>query len=138
MVHYRCQKACQPQANPFLLLLLPPFPVTSQLAPALPSSRYMDSTSTCLYCHQKQPDRALVTSRSHQSPDDEIAYIQAESRRIEDLIVQLHDGRLALLRRLNMLLSTTRVLSPEILSLIFQYASLPRTTSKRPRIRRCL
>ncbi|KXN82350.1 hypothetical protein AN958_02659 [Leucoagaricus sp. SymC.cos] len=62
---------------------------------------------------------------SQPSSVDTTAYIQAEARRIDDLIHRLKEDRAALSRRLNSVQAATRVLPPEILSLILKHASVP-------------
>ncbi|KXN80659.1 hypothetical protein AN958_08926 [Leucoagaricus sp. SymC.cos] len=81
----------------------------------------MSLRTTCPYCHQTKTDET-IPSISPQSSADAIAYIQAETQRIDDLITKLHEDRSALLRRLNAIQPATRVLFPEMLSLIFQQA----------------
>lgn len=54
--------------------------------------------------------------------EDEVAYIHAETRRIEQLITQLHEERAALLRRLNVIQSRTTRIPVETLAFILQHA----------------
>ncbi|KXN82351.1 hypothetical protein AN958_02660 [Leucoagaricus sp. SymC.cos] len=83
----------------------------------------MTSKATCPYCYQTTADRNVFLMPSPQSSADEIAHIRAEMRCIDNPLFKPHEERAALLRCLNAVRSSTRVLFPEILSLIFQHAS---------------
>ncbi|KAF5361853.1 hypothetical protein D9756_002056 [Leucocoprinus leucothites] len=83
----------------------------------------MTSTTTCPYCHQTKIGKTPIAASSLQSPEDEVAYILTETRRIEDQIQQLHESKASLLRRMNAVQSSTRALPPETLSYIFQHTS---------------
>jgi hypothetical protein len=90
----------------------------------------MATTSGCPHCQQAETIHA----------SDNIALIKAEDTRLLGLILLLQHDRSAVLQRLNTLCSATRNLPPEVLSLIFCYASPPMeslpgisvSTTKRP------
>ncbi len=56
------------------------------------------------------------------NPDSEIISLRTEICQLEDAAREINDKRVGLLRRLDALQSKTRVLPPEVLSLIFQHA----------------
>lgn len=86
------------------------------------------NTSICPHCgHSK-----LDTSPSKHTTPGDIAFIHAETQRLDALIEQLTTRRAALLRKLNYTQSVTYSLPPELLSTIFQYAFPP--PSFKPRI----
>ncbi|KXN82352.1 hypothetical protein AN958_02661 [Leucoagaricus sp. SymC.cos] len=59
----------------------------------------MTSKSTCPHCHKELSDAFLPTPPL-ESSRDEIALVQAEIRRIDDLMLRLRNERAAWLRRL--------------------------------------
>lgn len=70
----------------------------------------------CSHCTQSQ---------SQSTRQDETNFIEAEVDRLGSLINTLTNNRVALLRRLNTLRSTTRNLPPHVLSRVFEYVVSP-------------
>ncbi|KAF9447609.1 hypothetical protein P691DRAFT_760618 [Macrolepiota fuliginosa MF-IS2] len=77
----------------------------------------------CPHCDHCKKLKRSQTKRSQ--PGNEIAFIQAEVDHLGDSIRTFSNERSLLLRRLNILRSSTRNLPPETLSLIFQFAVPP-------------
>lgn len=112
-------------------LICDPSPIRSITLPMTLSMT--PSTSTCPRCGHCFDNTVLADTRRAPSPSgsvvwaqqEEVALIQDEVRRLNDLIYRLNQDRAGLLRKINSVQASTRRLPPEVLSTIFQFARPP-------------